>query len=680
MAQVEIINVDTRQAQSSVKALREELKSLKDQMAGMEEGSAPFLTLASRAGDVKHKIDEINESVSAASLDFGDMLSNVTRIGAGVGGVFTIAQSSMQLLGLDTTETTKAIQKLQAFMAIPVGFAAVDAGIKSLNKFATAIRSSEEYMDEVRNLWRDRYREILKEFGETDNLFADAFAHYTFGKSDTDFSEWFESLSKAQKNTLLFEAIVTRSFNNIKNVVSGAFGFIKSNLAFLGTAGALAGVFALGKGIKKAIDQTEQDYKDSLERQQKATEKALEQRQKDWEFTTAYQKKLLNEQFGAGSIEVYQEILKSYQGELDNVNKQIETLTGSTGLTAAQNKLSQLNAELSLLSPETEEWILKLIEVTAAQEEVDRLQKGIIVDQDTSNGIAEDLVEQQKFWNEKVLEARKALLEQNALLKARGNLLSDQEIQRRKNLKLILKPLKQVLEIVDEISVQTNGFDKKVEYLVKVMNGLDKQFEVLNDTFSRFSESSYGLSYSYINAITDIESAFKEMTRIILEDGEVGWSAYVKMATAGVNAVGSLLNSLAEEQDTSTREGFETSKKYQIAATVMNMLSGIMAAWSSAMQLPFPANVILGAANTAATAGLGAAQIIKIKNTQFEGGNTNASSTAINSTIIPPVDYSSAVQGARTEGTIRDTRQYVSVVEIDKVQKRVNVSESESKY
>ena len=78
--------------------------------------------------------------------------------------------------------------------------------------------------------------------------------------------------------------------------------------------------------------------------------------------------------------------------------------------------------------------------------------------------------------------------------------------------------------------------------------------------------------------------------------------------------------------------------------------------------------------------GIGTAQIAKISNTKFGDSSAAVSNNAINSTIIPPVDYSRAVQGAQTEGAIRDTRQYVSVVEIDKVQKRVNVSENESRY
>ena len=700
---IDVVNIDTRQAQSSIKALRAELKELKDQMSGLEEGSAPFQTIASRAGEVKHRIDEINETVNAASLDFGDMLSNVTKIGAGVGGVFTIAQSSMQLFGLDTSETTEAIRKLQNLMAIPIGFAAVDSGIKALNKFIAALKTSEEYIGSVKELWTGAIKKMLEANGALGD-FADVWAEATFG-SDKFKEFWDNEIPQATKNVILLKTVVKRGLEDVGKAFNIVLDCLKAGADTLGAlvmrainrpkqaffgiirllnkslpAAAIGGAVAASVGIKKAIEKTEQDYKDSLERQQKATEEALEQRRKDWEFTINFQNKLTEQKYGAGSVKAYEEILKSFQKELANVNSEIEAITGAKGLTAAMNKVSQLQAELSLLSPQSAEWYDKLLDVISAQEELDKLQKGIIVGQDTSKGIAEALFEEQKYWNEQILEARKELLKAQAIEDAKGKELTEEEIQRRKNLKILLKSLQKVSDITDKIVKNANGSDERIAHMVKIMQGLDTQFVVANDAFIRFSESDFGFNYSFINALSDIEVAFSNMTNSILENGEKSWGSYVQMASAGVAAVGSLLNSLAQEQDTTTKEGFEQSKKYQISATVMNMLTGIMNAWTSAMLLPFPANYILGAANSALIGGIGAAQIAKIANTKLGDTNAAVSGNAINSTIIPPVDYSRAVQGAQTEGAIRDTRQYVSVVEIDKVQKRVNVSENESRY
>ena len=114
----------------------------------------------------------------------------------------------------------------------------------------------------------------------------------------------------------------------------------------------------------------------------------------------------------------------------------------------------------------------------------------------------------------------------------------------------------------------------------------------------------------------------------------------------------------------------------------MNMLSGIMAAWTSSMALPAPASFIVGGIQTAATAALGAAQIAKIQsqtmNSAMASGAINP--TAVNSMVIPPVQYSSAVQGASTEGAIQNTKVYVTESDIASTMNKVSVQETENTY
>lgn len=134
METVDIIKVDTKQAETSIKQLRAQLKAYKDEMAGLEEGSSAFLAVAAEAGVVKHQIDEINESVRGASADFGDILTTATQTGVGITSAFAGATGVMQLLGLESEDTTKAIQKLQALMSIPLGLQGLDLTIKQISK------------------------------------------------------------------------------------------------------------------------------------------------------------------------------------------------------------------------------------------------------------------------------------------------------------------------------------------------------------------------------------------------------------------------------------------------------------------------------------------------------------------------------------------------------------------
>jgi len=85
------IKVDSNDVKSTLptlKDLRKELKAIQDTMAGMEEGSDEFLKAANKAGELKHQIDEIRQATAGASADFGDMLGNISKVGAGMVGTF----------------------------------------------------------------------------------------------------------------------------------------------------------------------------------------------------------------------------------------------------------------------------------------------------------------------------------------------------------------------------------------------------------------------------------------------------------------------------------------------------------------------------------------------------------------------------------------------------------------
>ena len=221
--------------------------------------------------------------------------------------------------------------------------------------------------------------------------------------------------------------------------------------------------------------------------------------------------------------------------------------------------------------------------------------------------------------------------------------------------------------------------NERLRQFVDYITEAQRQLAVLNDTMGRFGESSLGLGSDYANVVQDFSAMFSQMSDIIMKDGEVAFNSYTQMASSGIQAVGSLLNALSNEQNTSSREGFEAQKKYQISATVMNTLAGVINAWSSALVIPPPRGPILGAINSAMIASLGAVQIAKIAKQRF-GEESNVSSSAINSTLIAPTQYSQAVQNANIEQKLGDNRVFVTETDISNVQNRVRVQESENTY
>lgn len=148
-----------------------------------------------------------------------------------------------------------------------------------------------------------------------------------------------------------------------------------------------------------------------------------------------------------------------------------------------------------------------------------------------------------------------------------------------------------------------------------------------------------------------------------------------------------VLNTLANAQDKTSKEGFENYKKLSYGAAVMSMLQGIISSWTSAMSLPAPISFITGGLMTAATATLGALQIDSIKKQSFNGSGSststsNASLPNINTAALlsTPVNYTTEIQGAKAIDDAMDTRVYVVESDITAAVNKVKVTEDESTF
>ena len=196
-----------------------------------------------------------------------------------------------------------------------------------------------------------------------------------------------------------------------------------------------------------------------------------------------------------------------------------------------------------------------------------------------------------------------------------------------------------------------------------------------------------GISSEWATSFDTLTTGIINLTEKVKE-GTASWSDYGQMAVAAFSAAGSMMNALANEQDATTKEGFEQQKKFQIAAATMNMLGGVTSAWVSAMN---PANawmtiwgqIAMGAATTAMVLATGIMQIQKIKQQQMNGGSSGGGSTpnaSAVSSVIAPVQYTQDVQGAEIEGAIRDNKVYVVESDITNTQNKVSVTENEAVY
>lgn len=897
MAQVKIAKIDTSQAQVSIKSLNQEIKNLKDQMAGLDPDSMEFQNLANQAKNVKAQIDSVNGALKETkTMDLGQVAANMAKIGAGVSGAFGIINTAMSLFGAETDDATKAVQKLQAVMLLPVSFIAIAEGIKALGTFGKEIKNvidiTQKGQKAIKEFNKTEGDRLKGKFGSSEeeqlkkvisarksDLFFTNLRIKQRMKSIKYIDEELDKLDKSDKRYEIYSKDKTKEIDALSNLtlaqakyqrqlndataaqeknttaIAKFIKFIKSPVKSLPGALSLitAAIIAIGVAIKAVNDAIEHKLITNLNKL-KSTTDALTASVKEfsqfWDnvskgfqdvnnirkavleldnVNNSYAKFIANRKEAAQLDRESSKLSASLVGNVeaaarqankvveglysDNTQKTIrdwfrrvfsgedlknlEKLFDSSSFT----KFEALNVadlvglsdeQLADTAEEIRKNILELQEevkpyIEVFQQQLNQLEEN--KDSYSKNGYEtrkvqlqallgsyqtyyDELAKYQTAFNTAIqgeLTYRKTILDiqreekQNeiGLFKAETEkrkattknyeltadyfdrtvaaynkeiALAKKGSQEEANLKAQLygyieEYRKQLEEEFEESMRQvhswseeeTSEFEKMLAKqaqqihsffdtwnqltgdatewepvkmgakertdmleLINLTIEANNQFNILIDTVNRFGESSLGLSGSWSNVISDMQMTFNNFALAISKGGQATFNDWGNAIANVAQMTGTFLNALSDEQDSSTKEGFENQKKFQISATVMNMLGGIVSAWTSAMNpansyLTLPGQIALGTATTAMITGIGAAQIAKIAKQQF-GGDASAASSAINSTIIPPVQYSSLVQGAQTEGAIRDTRQYVSVVEIDSVQKRVNVAENESRY
>lgn len=239
------------------------------------------------------------------------------------------------------------------------------------------------------------------------------------------------------------------------------------------------------------------------------------------------------------------------------------------------------------------------------------------------------------------------------------------------------------------------GIEKTIADLETVKEGfedLKNTFSELNDLGGAFSDEWSRVFDTIIDGIDVACQSLRDMDSVLdsnatkVEKTAAKWKGYGQMAAAGLSVAASLMGALADEQDKTTEEGFERSKKFQIAQAVMSTLSGVASAWASSMQLGPIAGPIMGAILSAMMLTMGGLQIANIKKQKFDSSGLDGSSqppipslSAINA-MGTPVSATTNIEGASTEGQVRDQRVYVVENDITTAQNSVKVAVDEATF
>ena len=637
---IKVVEINTDPAKKSIKDLRKEIMELKSQMVNLDEDSEAFGKLANKAGELKHQIDEINERVKGSSSDFGDMVGNIANVTAGLVGAFSAVQGGLQAMGVESEAIDETIKRMQGLMAVVQGLSTIDKAIDGMNDLRNAITST----------------------------------------------------SGAAK---VLKAVLTPK-------------------VFLAIAGAITAVTLI-------LNKFRREQEELLRAQREYNEKLAEEKRIREEFNrTQYLNDLNSElrikqeiagvEFAGDDLEYQRELLKIYQKEFNQLVFERDAYmkgmyaVGENPEEEIKKREDALRKIIPLLN-ETRENI-KILEaiapVKAAKERRDAAEAEAKAKEKAAKAEAEAAAKAKENYDEEIrviaylktlyaeiygensIEYQKEFLnlEERSLQNIKTYFGETSE-EYKKQLKIVIDLRKKFEELtaVKEETLSNEEIELALENdrLKEMAKGWLYNEETAIETFDRISEElKLALDRDLITQTqydTAVKNLAKERSRYIADQS-------VKAFASTANFVTTILDGIADQQDQNNKEGFEKSKKLQIASATIQMFTGIATALAGAFTTKTgPWDIALAAIQAATIAASGILNINKIKNTTFDGGGSaTPSAGAVNATIVPPVQYSQAVQGAELNGNIQNTKVYVTESDIVDTIGKVSVQESENTY
>ena len=684
MEDVEVITIDTQPAANNLKELRAQLKKVKDEMVTLDEGSDSFLEAANKAGELKHQLDEINESVKGASADFGDILGNVSKVGAGITGAFQTATAALSLFGVESEEILQSIKTMQNLMAITQGLDSIDQAVKAIDKLRnsiTATTTSAKVLKAVLTpktillltaaltalfiVW-DKFISKLEPVQKAISGLKGVFSNFgaeiksvgilVMNSLVAPFETVFKLIGGIGKT---ISSVVKGEFSNIKGIFEDTKESMLKPWKKISDDAAVVGQ-EFSKGFNKGVASAEAER--NAEAEKKRQEKLAKYRKEQEayydlqrarvEATIQDEEKLNREliKIETARLSLYQKGTKEYYEQLKKVNE-LKKSNATETATAEDNEISILYAKLEYQK--------------AANAEYAKSKKAI-----------EDYLFVQQMELASLKQGSEEWYKLAASIENTKNTLSN----------FGTKSTEDILnEQLTAIELSEKSLD--LDFAQGKMTEIDYNTAILEQEKQKLALLKEG-TMEWYNQSLAVEQYKKKLDEsgekvYTLEEQLQGWGS---VGIAALGGIADALNEVASTQDTTTKEGCEKQKKLSIAAATMQMIQGIATAVSGAYSTKSgPWDFVLMAIQAASILASGIMQINKIKKMTFEnssasaGGGASVSSGAV-STLVAPVQYTQDIQGQSIEESIKNTRVFVVEQDITNTQRRVSVAEDENRY
>ena len=139
---VRVLDIDASKSTQSIAGLKNEIKDLKDRLAGLTEGTEEYNEVLTECAEKTHQLKEIQEQVNRTSQDFGDRMSNVRGVIGGMSGAIGAITGALSLMGVEAEKDSELIRLMVSAMSITSGIQAIDAGVKSFRALTISINAA----------------------------------------------------------------------------------------------------------------------------------------------------------------------------------------------------------------------------------------------------------------------------------------------------------------------------------------------------------------------------------------------------------------------------------------------------------------------------------------------------------------------------------------------------------
>ena len=660
MAQVEevkILQVDTSKSVQSVRELRKSMKDLDNAFISGKMSEEEYMEQTKQLESQIFAVTDAHKDAKLSINDFGVQMKNVATVGKSVTGALTGIQAGMNALGLESSGIAEQISKLQNLQALTEAFGALkDDGVKAFNGLKDALGSATKGLS--------GFKKALIGTGIGAIVVA-------IGLLIANFDE----LNNWIKNVTGGALDLTKVFDGLKGIFENIGPTLKSfgNLVLqyllapfrtvIDTAKGLGNIFQnLFKGDFDGVKKAAEDMSSNI----KSNFTAIGDAAKDFGYNVA-------EGYTNGVKKAEEKVAQKAKEE---AAKRAEEYKKQQNEILNQRKAT-LDAELAYQkATHDKEW-------SSSQEYKNRLESyynellGLY-----SKTYGEESLEYKKILTEKLTSLRDFITnEEQAIIDANNKKLEEERKRSEEELKIAEQREKDKQKLIESL----DGYGLTgVEKYQKELDDLKLKYEEEYNLLAGNLEAQTLLQQKYADDVAAVHQKVAEDSNAALEDQYARVQDRIGKANQLASFATSMLDSFADAQDKTTKEGFEKSKKMQVASATIQMLQGIATAISGAFTTKTgPWDIILAAAQAASIAVAGGIQINKIKQQKFDGGSTSISAPTVNMPTAADIANSSLntreiISDSEAQSNLEATKVYVTESDIASTTKKVQTVESEN--